>query len=100
MQKAPDTKRDIAALREQSRKALDSALERLTSLQLKDSIPGLQEIREARAKLDALHLEVDAALTVPLAQHSTALSPQWLAINLALIVATDRLSTRVENELT
>jgi signal transduction histidine kinase len=37
---------------------------------------------------------------MPLAQRSTALSPQWLAINLALSVATDRLSTHVENELT
>ena len=95
-----ETKSDIEALRQRSAEAIDSALARIATIRLSGSVPLIAEIRDSRSAFQGLRREVDAALQRPLAQRPSDLSARWIRSDLRLLTAIERLSTRLENDLT
>ena len=95
-----ETTDDIAALRQRSSEAIDSALTRIATIRLSGSAPLIADIRGSRAAFENMRREVDAALQKPLAQRPSDLSARWVRADLRLLAAIERLSTRLENDLT
>jgi signal transduction histidine kinase len=97
---ARDTQNGIVDERARSRQALDSALAQLAVVMPKDTAPAIAEIRANRKVFEDLRLQVDAALRQSQDQRPEGLRGKWVAGYSKLIDAINRLSTRMESELT
>jgi signal transduction histidine kinase len=95
----PDTQNEIARLRVQSGKALDSALARLANVGVAETGQTVGEIRQYRDALAGLRHDIDVALTQPKDRRPIQLDPDWIKANGELIAAIDHLSGRLEDEL-
>ena len=95
-----ETQNEIAALRARSGKAMESALSSLDTVMLDGLGHSIDDIRDKRNAFERLRPDVDAALLQPQAQRPAGLSEKWIVAYTELAAALERLSTRLENELT
>jgi PAS domain S-box-containing protein len=95
----PDTQADIAALRDKSGKALDSALAKLDAAALDRTAPWLNEIRQRRAVLIQLREQADAALRQTKDRRPGGLSGDWVVAGGKLVEAIDDLSERLSGDI-
>jgi signal transduction histidine kinase len=95
----PDSQREIARLRAESAKALDSALAKLRAVTVDGVEPVIEAIVESRNALVQRRHEVDAALQQPKDRRPASLGEDWIEANGKLVRAIDRLSSRLETEL-
>src|SRR5882672_2006241 len=89
----------ITELRDQSKMALDAALTGLTMVSVDGIGPVVDGIRESRSALEKIRLDVNAALEMPKDQRPETLSANWVRANNNVIGAVDRLSSRLDGEL-
>jgi hypothetical protein len=97
---APMTQSAIMAERQRSRSALDSALVQLRTLKVEGTGPAIADISEQRAAFEKLRLDVDAALLQSQEQRHLGLRAKWVEGYNGIADAIDRLSARMESELT
>src|SRR5215471_16650405 len=90
---------EIARLRDQSGKSLDSALSKLAVLKTAGIDKELREIRESRDAFVELRREADRVLQQPKTERADTFFPNWIAANGRLVRAIDALSNRLESEL-
>jgi PAS domain S-box-containing protein len=94
-----DTQADIAALRDKSGRALDSALAKLDAAALDGTGPWLSEIRERRAAFAALREQADAALRQSKDRRPGALSGDWVLAGGKLVKGIDDLSEQLSSDI-
>jgi signal transduction histidine kinase len=94
-----DERAEIAKLRTQSGKSLDSALAKLTAMNFAGIEPEIQAIRRSRAVFVAMRSDLDRALEYPEARRDEKLFPNWLDATSKLVGAIDAMSARLESEL-
>jgi len=90
-----DQATDIAALRAQGHAALDAALARLKTDPFQERDQLVAAAMRARAKLEAMRAQVDAALSRPLAGREVELSANWLKTASDLFDALNNISERL-----
>jgi signal transduction histidine kinase len=89
----------IAELRENSGKSLDSALRKLDAFEKNGAAAEIEEIVRSRDVFVAVRREVDHALQLPNDSRPEALSGTWFAANGRLVDAIDGLSGQLESDL-
>ena len=94
-----DAQAEIAKLRVQSAKSLDSALTKLTALKVDGIAPEIEEIATSRDAFVDLRSDADLALQQPKDKRPATLLAMWLASNGKLVNAIDDLSGRLEGLL-
>jgi signal transduction histidine kinase len=94
-----ETQDEIAGMRLQSAMAMDAALAKIAAIGLGDAQTAIDEMRASQAAVIALHDELDFALQQPMAQRPAALRAIWTDATRRLGTALDRLSGRLESEL-
>jgi signal transduction histidine kinase len=94
-----DAPAEIAKLRVQSGKSLDSALAKLANLRMGGIGPQIAEIQKHRAAFVAIRADIDRALSQPKDRRAANLIPQWIAATAKLVGSIDELSSRLETEL-
>jgi signal transduction histidine kinase len=94
-----DTQKTIADLRVQTTKSLDSALGKFGTLAVQEIAPVIEEIGQSGVALTEVRQRIDQALQQPKDKRPEKLGPQWIAANGRLVAAVDRLSSRLESEL-
>jgi signal transduction histidine kinase len=93
------TQNTIADLRVQSAKSLDLALGKFAILDVREIAPAIEEVRQSRAAVAEVRQQMDQALHQPKDKRPEKLGPKWIAANGRLVAAVDRLSSRLESEL-
>jgi len=94
-----DLQNELAELRLKSGKALDSALRKLVAVDVPGIEPAIEEIRKSRDAIAELRQGVDEALQQPKDKRAADLGPNWLAANGKYVRAIDRLSSRLEENV-
>ncbi len=94
-----DVQSEIARLRAQSGKSLDSALTKLSALKTDGVRPEIEEISRSREAFVDMRPDADLTLQQPKDKRSETLLTMWLAANGRLVRAIDNLSSRLESEL-
>ena len=94
-----DAPAEIAKLRAQSGRSLDSALVKLAGLHMDGIAPQIAEIQRSRQDFVALRAAIDAAMIQPKERRAPNLMPAWIAATARLVGAIDALSGRLEVEL-
>lgn len=89
----------IPKARLRSRTALDSALARLATVSVEGSAPAIEDIVKSRQALAAMRREVDEALQKQGTPRRPGLVADWIAGIGNVIAAIDRLSGRLDSEL-
>ncbi|HXJ01651.1 MAG TPA: ATP-binding protein [Micropepsaceae bacterium] len=97
---APKVQSDVAGYRARSASTLDAALSKLSVVGQRGAEAEVKDIREAYGTFQGLRSDIDNALQQPQAKNREALRAKWVDAYNNLFDALDRLSTRVENELT
>jgi signal transduction histidine kinase len=96
---AAEVQAEIAKLRVQSAKSLDSALSKLAALEVEGIVKEIQEIGTSRDAFADLRPDGDLALQQPKDRRSETLLAMWIAGNTRLVSAIDDLSSRLESRL-
>jgi signal transduction histidine kinase len=94
-----DARDEIAHLRAQSEKSLESALTKLAGVAVPGIEPEVEHIKLSRRDFAALRREIDQTLQRPRDNHSDAILARWVAATGELVEAIDALSTRLENDV-
>jgi signal transduction histidine kinase len=91
--------RDIEESRSQAEKALDSALKKLTKVEVSGIEPAISAVRASRKALDEKRQKVDEAIHKFAGPPPKQLSHDWITAVGNLVDAVDNLSSLLENDL-
>ena len=94
-----DLQNELADLRSKSSKSLDSALQKLVVVGVQGIEPEIEEIRKSREAIAEVRRGVDEALQQPKDKRAQDIGPHWLVANGRFVRAIDRLSSRLEENV-